>query len=343
MGLPLTVYPGTYTPGAETALHAAVDVINETWAQANIKLAAFETKIQAITDLTSGWLNTISSPHVPAQNQVSGSVVEPVVNIPTNIDTTMIYADYATQYTALRALMTNDLPKIFTDYFPNNGTTYAAAETWVQQAMANPNSALPAAVQAQILSDDHARIIADANRASNAIEAKFAGMRFPTPPGAMLSAQLQIQQRRQDLMAESSRKITMQVVDMMKWAIDEAMKMRTLAMGSALDWTKTMVSGPSEASKVIGVGIDAQSKLIGAVSSYYSARTAAVDLSTKASEFNVSTSLQVAEKNQMADLTMIEDRLKALLMECQAFAQMATAMFNNLHASTGTSYGVNVS
>ena len=37
---------------------------------------------------------------------------------------------------------------------------------------------------------------------------------------------------------------------------------------------------------------------------------------------------------------MIEDKLKALLMECQAFAQMATAMFNNLHASSGTSYGV---
>ena len=43
MGLPLSVFPGTYTPGAETALHAAIDVINETWAQGNTKLAAFET------------------------------------------------------------------------------------------------------------------------------------------------------------------------------------------------------------------------------------------------------------------------------------------------------------
>ena len=37
---------------------------------------------------------------------------------------------------------------------------------------------------------------------------------------------------------------------------------------------------------------------------------------------------------------MIENRLKALLTECQALAQMVTSLFNNVHASAGTSYSV---
>ena len=42
-------------------------------------------------------------------------------------------------------------------------------------------------------------------------------------------------------------------------------------------------------------------------------------------------------------MTIIEDRLKALLTEIQAFAQIATSLFNNLHASSGTGYNVSVS
>ena len=40
---------------------------------------------------------------------------------------------------------------------------------------------------------------------------------------------------------------------------------------------------------------------------------------------------------------MIENKLKALLTEIQAFAQIATSLFNNLHASSGTGYNVSVS
>jgi hypothetical protein len=44
-----------------------------------------------------------------------------------------------------------------------------------------------------------------------------------------------------------------------------------------------------------------------------------------------------------ASSAVVEDRLKALLTEIQAFAQIATRLFNNLHASSGTSYNVSVS
>lgn len=341
MGLPLTVFPGTYTPGAETALHAAIDVINETWAQGNTKLASYEAKIGAITDEVTGWLSTTAVPQVTAAAAVDAPIVEePIVTIPTDIDTAHILADYEAEYTKLRALMVGDLTKIFTDYFPEDMQTYTAAETWIQAALANPNGGLPVAVQAQLLTDEKDRVTAEAARASDAVVATFAARGFPLPPGMAAAAVLQIQQTAQDKVAEASRKITMISVDMMKFAVEKALGLRQLAIGAALDYIKTLASAPDASGKVVGIGYDAQSKLISAASGFLGARTDVEKLVSSVAEFNVTTAQNVKEKNQVADLTMIEDRLKALLMECQTFAQVATSMFNNLHASSGTSYGV---
>lgn len=52
----------------------------------------------------------------------------------------------------------------------------------------------------------------------------------------------------------------------------------------------------------------------------------------KTTQFNISTSLEAASKNQAAELTVIEDKLKALLAEAQTIGQMATSLYNNLQA-----------
>ena len=44
----VTFVPGDYTPGAETSLRNAVNLINAAWAQANIKEAAYAGKMDAI-------------------------------------------------------------------------------------------------------------------------------------------------------------------------------------------------------------------------------------------------------------------------------------------------------
>lgn len=64
------------------------------------------------------------------------------------------------------------------------------------------------------------------------------------------------------------------------------------------------------------------------------------DMTTKNSQFNASATMNAAERNQQADLTVRDARLKALLGELNSLAQMATALFNNLHVSSQTSYTV---
>jgi hypothetical protein len=343
MGLPLIVYPGTYTPGAETALHAAVDVINEAWAQANTKTAAFEAKIGAITDQTTGWLATTAAPHITGPTDVVvPTIAEPPVTIPSLINVTDVMTLFDTKYLELVALLADKFVAFRTSYFPNEQASYAAAESWLAAAVANPTGGMPAAVAAQLITDDRDRITADAIRASDALIATFAARRFPLLPGAAASGILQIQQTAQDGMADSSRKLTIQSLEMMKFAIEKTVSMRQIAMNSAVDYIKALASGPDMASRLINTGYDAQSKLITSAAAFYNARTDASKAVSAVRQFNSTTALSVAEKNQMSDLTMIEDRLKALLTECSAFAQMATSLFNNLHASSGTSYGVSI-
>lgn len=341
MGLPLSVYPGNYTPGAETALHAAVDVINETWAQGNAKLTAFENKIDALTDESTGWLSTMTAPQVSDATAVAApSVVEPNVTIPTEISTEQILTDYETEYTKIRALMVADLSKIFTDYFPEDADTYSAAETWIQAAIANPSGGLPATVAAQLLTDETDKITLEAARATDSVVSGFAARGFPLIPGMATNAAISIQQTAQDKKAEAGRKLTAISVEMMKFAIEKALNMRQLAMNATLDYIKTLASAPDVSSRVVGIGYDAQSKLISSVSGFLGARTEVQKLISSVAEFNVTTAQAVKEKNQIANMTLIEDRLKALLAECQVFGQMATSLFNNLHASSGTGYSV---
>ena len=332
---------GTYTPGAETALRNAVNVINAAWNQANIKEDAFSTKMSAIS---TTWLGTAVAPQITAPAPVSApTVVEPGVSIPATQEATDVMDLFDTKYTELVTMLAGKFSTFQSTYFPDDGVAYAAVEDWLQAAVANPDAGLPPALVTQLLDDDRARVLIEANRTNDAMLATFATRRFPLPPGASASAALQIQQKAQDEIADASRKIILASIDQVRFAIDKSIGLRQVAMGSAVDYVKAIAAAPEMASRLVGIGYDAQSKLISAASSFYGARIEAAKLISGVGQFNATTALQVSERNQSSDLQLVEDRLKALLAEAQVLGQMATSLFNNLHASAGTSYGVSVS
>lgn len=227
-------------------------------------------------------------------------------------------------------------------YFPDESAAYTAAEDWLQASIAN-DAGLPADVASQVWEEDRSRILADAQRASDEVLAQFSTKRFPLPPGAAASAVLQIQQKSQDAIAESSRKVAVMSIENLRFAVEKTLNLRQLAMGATIEYIKALASGPDMASRLINVGYDAQSKLIGAVSQFYSARTDAAKLNYTAVQHNADLAIEASKLNQASDLTLIEDRLKALLAEAQSLAQMATSLYNNLHAQASASGSDSVS
>jgi hypothetical protein len=331
---------GNFTPGAAAAVQNPARVINAAWNLGLTKSSDTTTRIDAITDETTGWLSTQAAPHVTGGSVTSPNVVEPNVTIPESQSAGDVMTLFDTKYAEMVTMLSDKFIAFRTTYFPDESATYSAAETWLKAALDNPTSGLPVAVQDQLLTEDKDRITADAVRASDAVLQTFAARRFPLPPGAAASAITQIQQKAQDEIAGSSRKLTIMSVDTMKFAIEKTLVQRQMAMSAAVEYIKAIAS-PDSMAQLVNVGYDAQSKLISAASQFYNSRTAVAELTAKVAEFNVSTTLDVAVKNQAADLTMIEDRLKAMLAACQLIAQEATSLFNNVHASAGTSYSVN--
>lgn len=315
------------------AMTVLQDVINATWNEGLTSKAEFSAKITAAM---ADFLDTATTPHVTAGTISGSSIAEPVVDIPA----TQSAGDVITVFDTKRGEIVAELIQKFADFrtsfFPDESNAYVAAENWLQAAIADPMG-LPPAVRAALVGDDEARILGDKVRAQDAVVAQFAGRRFPLPPDVAASAVLQIEQKAQDELAESSRKLLMLSVDMQKFNVEKLLGLRGMAMDSAIKYISALASGQDIASKVVGVGYDAQSKLISAVSSFYGARIQAAETVNKVAQYNNSTALEAATKNQAADMQMVENKLKALLTEAQAIAQMCTSLFNNLHASVGLS------
>lgn len=332
---------GTVYLNPSHTMLAFSDIINAAWNKGLESQAEFKTKLDAATD---GFLNTTTAPHISAGMVSSPSISEPVVAIQNdataanvltmiNSEAALLVADLETKFSTFRA-----------SFFPDDSLIYEAAEDWIQGAIANPNGAIPLAVQTQILAEDQARILDDATRATEALIAQFAARRFPLPPGALANASLQIQQKAQDEIAESSRKVAIMSVEQMKFAIEKAINARQMAMSSVLEYIKTIATQSETSSRMVGSGYDAQSKMISGAAAFFNARISASELVTKVAQFNVGNDLDAATKNQMSDLTLIDSKLKALLAEAELLARSATALFNNLHASASmTAQGSTVS
>ena len=309
------------------------ELINAAWDQANTKVNSFESKL---TGATNDWLDTANAPHITAGTALGANIAEPGVTIPASTDVGDVMSTFDAKYLELVAMLSDKYTGFLTTYFPNDTAIYSAAETWLQSAITN-DTGLPATVADQLMTDSRDKLLADANRASDAVLTKFAAMRFPLPPGAAASAVLQIQQTAQDKIAEAERKIVVASVEQLRWTVEKLIDLRKTAAGSAIEYIKALASGPDMASRLINFGYDAQSKLISAASQFYGVRAEVAKIANQNAQFNVSTALEAATKNQSSDLALIEDRLKALLTECQALATMATSLFNNLHASAGVS------
>lgn len=328
--------PGVYLHELPNAsMQVLQDVINATWNEAKGSKADFSAKIATAL---SGFLDITATPHVTAGSVSIPTISEPTITIPTSQSAGDVITEFGTQRTAIVADLVSKFSAFRSSFYPSEMTAYQAAETWLSTAIADPLG-LPAYVRTALIADDEARILADKVRAQDAVVAQFAGRRFPLPPDVAASAVMQIEQKAQDAIAESSRKLIAMSVELQKFNIDNLLKLRDSAMDAAIKYIAALASGQDIASKVIGVGYDAESKFITSISSLLNARSQAADTISKVAQYNNSIQLDADTKNQMADLQMVENKLKSLLAEAQSIAQMTTALFNNLH--TGVSLSAN--
>lgn len=305
--------------------------VNSTWA---LGLDNRTNVMDKIAEIVADLQDSLNTPTMTAASVAPATVDEPLVSIPSSITSDDVYAEFEEQYTELIVEFEAKRAAFIAAYFPTENATYTLAENWLSAAIANPNVGLPPSVAAQIFGDETARILADANQASDTVIAQFASRGFPLPPDAAASAILQINQKAQGLTAEAARKVAIASVEMQKWIVDKILSLRDMALKSILDYVKVVSLGPEIASRLVPVGYDAQAKLISAVASYYNARTGAKELTFKGAQHNADMTQAASAENLKSEMMMVTEWVKSILMEVQTMSQMATSLFNNIHAQT---------
>jgi hypothetical protein len=333
--------PGNYTPGAESSLDILCSLINASWRYGLERAAEYRERLDLVVNPDTGWLSSLSAPHIAAGEIVQREVVEPEVDIPATASAQDVMDLFDSRYLELFELLKQAFVDFRAEYFPEEQALYGAAEDWLRAALADPLHALPPAVADRLFTDSRDRVLREAQRAQDTLLAGFAARRFPLPPGAAADAMLQIQQGAQDKIAEAARKLVTDWLQNIQFAVTSALQLRQSAMDSAIRYITALASGPDLASRAVNVAYDAQSKLISAAASFYNSRIGVQEMKMKIDQFNTSGALEAASKNQAADLALIDARVKALLAECAALAQQATALFNNVQASASTGYSVN--
>jgi len=253
-----------------------------------------------------------SAPPTITANAVAVPVIdEPLVDIPASAAVTDVFDTFTTEYIELATWLVAQFDDYLADHEPDDATGYAAAGDWLRDAIGDPEIALPPAIAAQILTDDRDRITADAARAAADVLEVFSTRRFPLPPGAAANAAIKIQQKAQDEIAESSRKIAILSVELQKWAVERLTGMHDAVMKNAVEYTKALASGPDMISRMVNIGYDAQQKLISSVASYYNARTQAKEVMSKVEQYNNSLQFDSSKSNQASNLSVL-DKVVAL-------------------------------
>lgn len=236
---------------------------------------------------------------------------EPLVNIPTDATVVDVFDTFTQEYLELATWLVAQFDAYLADNAPTDAASYAAAGAWLTDALGNPEVGLPPGVADQIWTDDRDRIASDAARAQADVLEVFASKRFPLPPGAAANATIKIQQKTQDAVAESSRKVAMVSVELQKWTVEKLVMMHDAVMKNAVEYVRALASGPDMISRMVGIGYDAQQKLISSVASFYNARTQAKDVMSKVAQYNNSITFDASKANQAGELSVL-DKVVAL-------------------------------
>jgi len=315
-----------------SAMQVMEDVINVSWELANAKSSAASAKFTAAA---SDFLDTTAAPTVSTGEVDAPLVTAPNVHIPETLDVADVSSIYTAEYQQLMQVLETKFAEFITTRFPDDAENYAKAEARLVDAL--ENGGLAADTEDRIYDSQRSAILEESSRAADTVLATFAARRYPVPPGAALGAVREIQQKAQSEVAKAGGALAAVKVEMEKFTVEKLIGLRQLALGAASDYIKALVAAPEISSKVANIGYDAQAKLIAAAADFYRADIAAADLTSKVGQFNVTTALEAAAKNQVSQLTLIDAKLKAVLAEAAAVAQEATALFNNLNVSASMS------
>lgn len=283
-----------------------------------------------LASMGASFVNPVATPDTPA-------VLEPNVHIPTTavgVDTALFDSTYQQIINDLSTKYANFL----TEFFPINGGLMTGVEQWLERATVDGGTGVNAVVESKIWQRDRDRITTEAASAADEAVGAWAARGFPLPPGAALASVQAIARKRTADINAQGRDIAINAfkleIENVRFAVGAAINYRSQAVQAAGDYIRAMALGPQLATQLATAASDAQTRLIGAASSYYNARINVAQLAQQKNLAITDFNLRAATTTSQNSVNYSQLRANTALGVAQSLGQQASAALNAVNATS---------
>jgi hypothetical protein len=171
-------------------------------------------------------------------------------------------------------------------FFP--GALATVIDDWIQNAITNGGTGLPATIETAIWDRARGREIIEARRLEQEAASQFAGRGFIMPPGAMAARMLEIQQDATNKSVTISRDRAIKAAEMeienIRFAVEQGLKVRLAVIGGVGDYIRAWMKPADDAVEYAKALVAAKEKLWNEASAYYRALIAEAEMKLRAQE-----------------------------------------------------------
>ena len=310
-------------------------IIDNAILKANEYSASADEAAQEIIDENIGFY---LDPPDPALGFTIGAV-EP--DVPEVSDTIV---GYEAQLSKIVALLSDQLAGFFAKYYPLAADAYDEASAWIINQITNGGAGVNEQVAAELWQRARERIITDGRRVENQIVTGYAAKGYTIPPGAMTAKIEAARFEQLRASGEASTTIAAKMfdseVEMIKFAVDAAIKARQMAMSAAADYIRAVASAPDSAVRTYNMKDENRARMINAASDWYRARLNRDDLVLKSKMAEQEMGYKIYEHRRTQATTNDEVRVRALGHAADVYARTASAALSSLNSIVSTAANI---
>lgn len=224
-------------------------------------------------------------------------------------------------------------------FFP--GALAQVVDDWIQNAIVNGGTGIPAAIEQAIWERARAREVTEAGKLEQQAYDQFASRGFVMPPGALAARVLQVQQDASDKSVALSRDIAIRMheveVQQVRFAIENGLKVRLAVIGAISDYIKAWLAPAEEAVKYATGLVGAKERLWNEAANYYRAMIEEAGLKIRAQEITAGSRDRMVLADVDSFKSYVAGQIQAAMTVAETIGKAAAGSLNAQSASVSQS------
>ena len=251
---------------------------------------------------------------------------------------------YEAQLDKLVALLSDQLADFFARYYPLAADAYDEASAWLVNQITNGGAGVNEQVAAELWQRARERIIRDGRRVENQIATGYAAKGYMIPPGAMTAKMEEARFAQLTATGEAATAVASKMfdaeVDMIKFAVDAAVKARQMAMSAAADYIRAVASAPDSAVRTYNMKDENRARMIAAAADWYRARLSRDEIVLKSKLSEKEIDYKIYEHRRTQATRNDDVRVRALASAADVYARTASAALSSLNSIVSTAANI---